>query len=159
MPGGATTKSLHGGDRVPRFVRVEPPPGLEACASACGGSPRPALRPAAMSGHEPGLRPTRTHCHFTCLACRPPRAERSWGSPKTIPLLHSSTFPPFPIPHSPFPHFKTVLILMKRTKSQRAAKNFSCAAKAAFVSVGAAKTRSVARGAAVLAKAGRTEWN
>ena len=31
------------------------------------------------AGHEPGLRPTRTHCLFTCLACRPPRAERSWS--------------------------------------------------------------------------------
>ena len=25
------------------------------------------------------FRRTRTHCLFACLACRPPRAERSWG--------------------------------------------------------------------------------
>ena len=56
---GATTDSLHDGNRVPRFVRVEPPSGLEVCASACGGSPRPAFRPAAMSGHESRLRGTR----------------------------------------------------------------------------------------------------
>ena len=55
----ATTNSLHGGNRVPRFVRVEPLPGIEADASACGGPPRPAFRPAAMSGHERRLHGTR----------------------------------------------------------------------------------------------------
>ena len=67
----ATTKALHGGNRVPRFVRVETPPGLEASASARGASPRPAFRLAAMSGHEKPLRVTR-------------KARKGLLSPKTF---------------------------------------------------------------------------
>ena len=48
------------------------------------------------AGHENGLRRSRTHCHFTCLACRPPRAEQS------CPCAH---------PRPPFLLFKTVLLL------------------------------------------------
>ena len=60
---------------------------------------------AAPPDTQRRLRGTRTLFHFTCLACRSPRAERPWGAPhfhfSTIPLLHSSTLPPFPVPHSP----------------------------------------------------------
>ena len=39
-------------------------------------------------GHESGLRRTRTNCHFTCLAFRPPRAERSWAmKPRVLAAL------------------------------------------------------------------------
>ncbi len=80
---------------------------------------------AAPSDTKRRLRGTRTLFHFTCLACRHPRAERSWGlHSSTFPPFHSSTSPPFPIPHSPFPHIKTVLLLMKRMKGRRGVQNF-----------------------------------
>ena len=50
--------------------------------------------------------------------------------------FHFSTPPPFPVPR-----IKTVLLLMKQVKSQRETKNFSCAAKAAFVSLRLAEGR------------------
>ena len=106
----ATTKARPGGNRVPRFVRGEAPPGLEACASARGASPRPAFRPAAMPGHERPLRGTRTDTKRPRPHCGAERSTRSTSN-----------------------------ALRGSSPQSAAVREFSCAAKPRFVPGEAAK--------------------
>ena len=117
----ATTKSLHGGDRDPRFVRVEPPPGLEAYASSCGGSPRPALRPAAMSGHEtpPSRHTNALPLHLLCLS--PSKSRTVLGHAR---VLDSSTFPPLHFSTTPLFHFSTTPLFHFSTSHPHCAGKF-----------------------------------
>ncbi len=85
-------------------------------------SPRRRTRNAAFAAHERNA---------SSLALPVALQEQnSLGVRQSSRPFHFSTPPPFPVPR-----IKTVLLLMKQVKSQRETKNFSCAAKAAFVSL------------------------
>ena len=94
---------------------------MEACASASGGSPRPAFRPAAMSGHEtpPSRHTNALPLHLLCLS--PSKSRTVLGHAR---VLDSSTFPPLHFSTTPLFHFSTTPLFHFSTSHPHCAGKF-----------------------------------